>query len=116
MRKTELEYQVWGRNQYGKDHLCTETTRREAKERVKEYRENELGGSFWFKAVRAPLPGSTFKVRFDLVSHDNSVKRLETETVYTDSDQAKTYADQLNEKSYLSAKNARVVIIAPSKK
>jgi len=42
-RKTEDEYTVQGNYNYGDgwENLTSETTRKEAKERLKEYRENE---------------------------------------------------------------------------
>lgn len=45
-RKTEDEYEIQGFYSYGWEVVTTETTRKEAKEQLKCYRENEAGTSF----------------------------------------------------------------------
>lgn len=49
-RKTEDEYQVHGKYAHGWEEVTAEDTCKEAKERLKEYRENEPGTEF--KLVR----------------------------------------------------------------
>lgn len=49
-RKTKDEYQVHGKYAHGWEEVTAEDTRNEAKERLKEYRENEPGTEF--KIVR----------------------------------------------------------------
>lgn len=40
-RKTEDEYQIHQNCGYGWEEVCAESTRKEARERLKEYRENQ---------------------------------------------------------------------------
>ncbi len=57
IRKTRDEYEVQGNYGYGRGFECvtTEDTRREARARLREYRENEPGVPFRLKAVRVKL-------------------------------------------------------------
>jgi hypothetical protein len=41
IRKTYDEYQIWSNYGYGWEETCAEETYKEAKERLKEYRENQ---------------------------------------------------------------------------
>jgi hypothetical protein len=54
-RKTKDEYQVHGHYAHGWEEVTAEDTRKEATQRLKEYRENEPGTAFMIKRVRVPL-------------------------------------------------------------
>lgn len=54
-RKTKDEYQVHGYYTHGWEEVTAEDTRAEAKERLKEYRENEPGTAFKLVRKRVPL-------------------------------------------------------------
>ncbi len=41
IRKTKDEFQIWQHTAQGWEEVCAEETRREAKERLREYRENQ---------------------------------------------------------------------------
>lgn len=57
IRKTRDEYAVQGYygHTYGWEDVCTEETRKEAWQTLKEYRENELGTPFRIKKRRVKL-------------------------------------------------------------
>lgn len=54
-RKTEDEYQIHGLYAHGWEEVTCESTRKEAKERLKEYRENETGTAFKMLKRRVPI-------------------------------------------------------------
>lgn len=54
-RKTKDEYQVHGHYAHGWEEVTAEETRAEAKERLKEYRENEPGTAFKLVRKRVAL-------------------------------------------------------------
>jgi len=54
-RKTRDEYQVHGCYAHGWEEVTAEDTRAEAKQRLKEYRENEPGTAFRLVRKRVPL-------------------------------------------------------------
>lgn len=45
-RKTSDEYEIQGNYAHGWEEVTSEDTRKEARERLKEYRENERGTAF----------------------------------------------------------------------
>lgn len=52
IRKTRDEYNIQGDYGYGFEDVCCEDTWREARERLREYRENEPGVAFRIKKAR----------------------------------------------------------------
>lgn len=57
-RKTRDEFQVWGNYGYGWDEECAEATRKEGRERLKEYRANG-GGVYQLRKRRLKVqPGA----------------------------------------------------------
>lgn len=54
-RKTYDLFEIQGRYGCGWEVVTTETSFREAKDRIREYRENELGVSFRIKTKRMPV-------------------------------------------------------------
>ncbi len=54
-RKTRDEYNIEGLYCHGWEVVCCEDTRREARERLREYRENEPGMAFRIKKARVKL-------------------------------------------------------------
>lgn len=57
VRKTRDEFEIRGNYGYGHgfETVTSETTRREARARLREYRENEPGVPFRLVCVRVPL-------------------------------------------------------------
>ncbi len=56
-RKTADEFRIMGYYPpHGWEEVTAEDTYKEARARLKEYRENERGTSFYIKRARVPLP------------------------------------------------------------
>ena len=54
IRKTEDEFNVQGNYGFGWEDVCAESTYREARERLREYRDNEPGYPHRIKVRRVP--------------------------------------------------------------
>jgi len=54
-RKTQDEFQIWGDYGQGFEELIAESTRKEAKARLKEYRENQPEGNYKIVVKRIPI-------------------------------------------------------------
>lgn len=54
-RKTRDEFQIWGDYGQGFEELTAESTRKEANERLKEYRENQPEGRYKVVVKRIPI-------------------------------------------------------------
>lgn len=59
VRKTRDEFEVQGYYAGGWECVTTEDTRKEARARLKEYRENEPGTAFRRKTIRVKIEAST---------------------------------------------------------
>ena len=53
-RTTRDEWQIWGNYGYGWDEECSESTRKEALQRLREYRENG-GGQYQLRKRRIKI-------------------------------------------------------------
>ena len=60
-RKTRDEYQIHGNYGQGFEEVCAEDTRKEARERLKEYRENEPGIAFKIVVKRIKIEPRTLR-------------------------------------------------------
>ncbi len=54
-RKTQDEFQVWGDYGKGFEELTAESSRKEARTRLKEYRENQPEGCYKIVVKRIPI-------------------------------------------------------------
>ena len=55
VRKTQDEFQIWGNYGHGFEELTAEATRKDAKERLKEYRMNQPEGTYKIVVKRIPI-------------------------------------------------------------
>lgn len=112
IKKTENEFQIWGRNEYGFEERCAYSSRREALADLKEYQISEPSTSFSLKRARVPIRGAMFAVRFTSVGHDGTRLRLQTEIQWATKAEAREYALKLARENG-NVEAPRVVIVPP---